>query len=129
MANIVIKPIQIPDYHSEYVNAHSTNYCAYLYSVISDKIKQMAYGKIVATRYQRLRKYAGLHPWDKIRLAYNGTPEYDLENDIIKPIIFDTCKCELEPFDNVSNPDIIFKGLLYPDDSLDNQNLTLYLIK
>ena len=90
----------------------------------------MAYGKIVATRYQRLRKYAGLHPWDKVKLAYNGSPEYDLQNEIIKPIIFDTCKCELELFDsNTEMSDIIFKGQLYPDDEANEQNLTLYLVK
>ena len=130
MANIIIKPVPIADFHSEYVNAHLTNYCAYLYSVISDKIKQMAYGKIVATRFQRLRKYAGLHPWDKVKLAFDGSPEYDPHNEIIKPIISDTCKCELELFDpNTELSDIIFKGKLYPDDEADEQNLTLYLIR
>ena len=129
MLNIMIKTIEIPDYKSEYVYANSTNYCGYLYTVISDEIKERTFAKIVATRIQRMRKYAGLHPWDIIQIAYSGSCEYNLENQIIQNIIIDTCGFKLQVYDSNLNNDIISMAKLYTDDESTENNISLYLIK
>lgn len=129
MLNIIIKTVEIPDYKSEYVYANSTNYCGYLYTVISEEIKERTYGKVVATRIQRMRKYAGLHPWDFIQLAYSGVSEYNLESQIIQKIIVDTCGFELQIYNTNIHTKIISVSRLYPDDETNDNNIILYLIK
>jgi len=114
MANFIIKPIEITDYKSEYIYSNSTNYCAYLYSVLSEDVNKLVYAKIIATTFQRMRKEAGLNPWDKIKLVYYGISEYNLQSDIIKQKILEICEYGLEIYDpNILEKDIIFKTTLY----------------
>ena len=113
MANFIIKPIEIIDYKSEYIYANSTNYCAYLYSIMSEDANKIVYAKIIATAFQRMRKEAGLNPWNKIKLVYFGTSEYDLQSDIVRNKILEICECELELYGhNILEKDIILKSQL-----------------
>ena len=100
MANFIIEPVKMTDFKSEYIYANSTNYCAYLYSApMSENIKEMIYGKIIATSFQRMRKEAGLKEFNAVRIACYGTSEYDLEkNEIIRRKIFEICGYELEVY-------------------------------
>jgi hypothetical protein len=74
-------------FYSEYIYANGTNYSVYLNSTIDEETKILGYSKMIASRYQKMRKAAGLHPWDKIRLGYNGTLEYQIVNEVI----YSTC--------------------------------------
>ena len=69
-------------------------------TVIVDKyydesIDKLYYYRLVATKIQRARKYAGLHPWDKINAFYTGKPKYPLDVDQAHQIIKSICKINL----------------------------------
>ena len=156
MANFIIEPVKMPDYKSEYIYANSTNYCAYLYSApMSENIKEMIYGKVIATSFQRMRREAGLKEWNPVILACFGDSEYDLKNNnIIRNKIFEICGHVLEVYDFICYSNIICKAQLCQTDSelisaiitedgkrkelckshllkkcvTDNKNLELYLI-
>jgi isoleucyl-tRNA synthetase len=87
LCNIIIEPIKMESFYSEYIYANGTNYSVYLNSTIDEETKILGYSKMIASRYQKMRKAAGLHPWDKIRLGYNGTLEYQIVNEVI----YSTC--------------------------------------
>lgn len=44
------------------------------------KVDEIYYYRLVATNIQKIRKLAGLHPWDKIKIYWEGNPKYDLLN-------------------------------------------------
>ena len=126
---IIIEPLNINGYYSQYDYINETNYCVYISSEITEDIKKMGYAKLIATRFQRLRKHAGLHPWEtNIKLLYQGKPEYDLNEDICKKIIYDTCNLYIYEYDidiyNTSN--IIYKDKF--TSIIPEYNLTLYII-
>ena len=75
---------------------------------------------MIASRYQKMRKNAGLHPWDQIRLGYNGDPEYDIVNDVIYTTCgYYTFKVEMDDND---------EQIIYKD--IDNDfNVKLYVLK
>jgi isoleucyl-tRNA synthetase len=87
LCNIIIEPIKMESFYSEYIYANGTNYSVYLNSTIDEETKILGYSKMIASRYQKMRKAAGLHPWDKIRLGYNGILEYQIVNEVI----YSTC--------------------------------------
>lgn len=120
LCNIIIEPIKMKSYYSEYIYANGTNYSVYLNSTIEEETKIVGYSKMIASRYQKMRKAAGLHPWDKIRLGYNGVPEHNIVNDVI----YSTCGYytnDIEIDDNDEN--IIYKDF-------DNEfGIKLYLLK
>ncbi|MBY0425565.1 MAG: hypothetical protein K2Q22_08020, partial [Cytophagales bacterium] len=70
MLNIIIKPHLINNYVSQYVYENNNNYCVYLNTIITDKIKELSYAKFIGSTFQKMRKNAGLHPWNPINLGY-----------------------------------------------------------
>jgi isoleucyl-tRNA synthetase len=132
MLNIIIKPNPIINYISEYQFIEGNNYIVYLNSEISPRIDQLTYGRVVATRFQRLRKYAGVHPWDKISLGYHGLTKFDIDVEPIAYTIFSICnivpvKLTLEQINEIKP---IYKGTLYPCDTdqfISKYNLDLYI--
>ena len=109
-----IQPIEIPGYTSGYSNINNTSYCAYLCSFMSEKANKIVYAKIIANAFQRMRKTACLYPWNKIKLAYLGIGEYDLQDDIVRQKIFEICEYELIEYDsNITKDNIIFKAKIY----------------
>ena len=108
LCNIIIEPIKMESFYSEYIYANGTNYSVYLNSTIDEETKILGYSKMIASRYQKMRKAAGLHPWDKIRLGYNGILEYQIVNEVI----YSTCgyyTSEIVIDDN--NKEIIYKDI------------------
>lgn len=120
LCNIIIEPIKMESYYSEYIYANGTNYSVYLNSTIDEETKILGYSKMIASKYQKMRKAAGLHPWDKIRLGYSGVPEYNIVNEVI----YSTCgyyTSEIEIDDD--NREIIYKDT-------DNEfGIKLYLLR
>jgi isoleucyl-tRNA synthetase len=45
-----------------------------------EQTDKLYYYRLVATRIQRCRKLAGVHPWDPINSYYSGKPKYDLDS-------------------------------------------------
>jgi len=119
LCNIIIEPIKMESFYSEYIYANGTNYSVYLNSTIDEETKILGYSKMIASRYQKMRKAAGLHPWDKIRLGYNGTLEYQIVNEVI----YSTCGYYTS--DIVINDDS--KEIIYKD--IDNEfGIKLYIL-
>jgi isoleucyl-tRNA synthetase len=119
LCNIIIEPIKMESFYSEYIYANGTNYSVYLNSTIDEETKILGYSKMIASRYQKMRKAAGLHPWDKIRLGYNGTLEYQIVNEVI----YSTCGYYIS--DIVINDDS--KEIIYKD--IDNEfGIKLYIL-
>jgi valyl-tRNA synthetase len=128
LCKIIIESLPMDKYYSEYAYINDTNYCVYISSEITEEVKQIAYTKLIATRFQRMRKYAGLHSWQlNIKLVYQGEPEYNINNDISRKIIYDTCNLELFKFNINEDTNIRFESKLYLDDDVEN-NLKLYII-
>lgn len=55
-------------------------------TILADKyydeyIDKLYYYRLVATRVQRARKLAGLHPWDVIKCYYSGETKYPLDHE------------------------------------------------
>ena len=117
---IIIEPIKMESYYSEYIYANGTNYSVYLNSTIDEETKILGYSKMIASKYQKMRKAAGLHPWDKIRLCYNGVLEYNIVNEVI----YSTCGyCTSEVEIDDDNGEIIYKDT-------DNEfGIKLYLLR
>jgi hypothetical protein len=132
MLNIIIKPNHIENYIDEYQFIDGSNYIVYLNSVISPRIEQLTYGRIVATRFQRLRKYAGVHPWDKISLGYYGLTKFPIDTEPIATTIVNICNIVPIRLTDQIILDIkpIYKSKLYPIDSsnADSEfNMDLYI--
>jgi isoleucyl-tRNA synthetase len=69
-------------------------------TILADKyydenIDKLYFYRLVATRVQRARKNAGLHPWDSIKCYYSGTPKYSLEDPIAQQVIQSITKYNL----------------------------------
>lgn len=64
-----------------------------------DEIDRLYYYRLVATKIQRSRKYANLHPWDKINAYYTGISKYNLDSEQAKQIINSICKINLIKLD------------------------------
>ena len=84
MVNMVIKPNQIENHVSEFGYIGSNSYCVYLNNVISERVKKIAFSRFIATKFQRMRKFANLHPWDHIKLVYGSDNKlpYDLDDEV-----------------------------------------------
>jgi isoleucyl-tRNA synthetase len=63
-------------------------------------IDKLYYYRLVATRVQRSRKYAGLHPWDEINTYYSGEPKYSLDDELAQQIIQSITKYKLIKYDS-----------------------------
>ena len=60
-----------------------------------EEIDKLYYYRLVATKIQRARKYANLHPWDLINAYYTGESKYNLDTEQAKQIINSICKVNL----------------------------------
>ncbi|AYV79947.1 MAG: isoleucyl-tRNA synthetase [Gaeavirus sp.] len=60
-----------------------------------EEIDKLYYYRLTATRIQRSRKLAGLHPWDDINVYYSEEPKYNLESEDAQKIIHSITKCGL----------------------------------
>jgi len=72
-------------------------------TVLADKyydeyIDKLYFYRLMATRVQRARKYAGLHPWDVIKSYYSGEPKYSLENETAQQVIQTITKYNLTKY-------------------------------
>jgi isoleucyl-tRNA synthetase len=127
LVNLIIKPYYLPDYISEFAYANGFNYSVYLNHIVSDRVKKMAYGRTLATKFQKMRKEAGLHSWDKVRLVYKGSPQFDMNDEVISQTINRICNVVPIKFNQLNNSDkVIYQSTLYTDDNINN-NLDLYL--
>lgn len=94
-------------------------------TILADKyydelIDKLYFYRLVATRVQRARKFAGLHPWDEIKTYYSGEPKYDLENEKAQVIIKAITKYPLEKFKGENT---------FYQNFFDEINMTIYLEK
>jgi hypothetical protein len=64
-----------------------------------EEIDKLYYFRLVATKIQRARKYANLHPWDQINVYYTGASKYNLDNVQSQQIIHSICKVNLIKLD------------------------------
>lgn len=74
-------------------------------TILADKfydenIDKLYYYRLIATRVQRARKIAGLHPWDAIKTYYSGIPKYNLEDESAQKVIQSITKYSLEKYEN-----------------------------
>jgi len=125
MVEIVIKPQPIVDYVSQYSFIDNHNYCVYASTTQTTEIKILAYAKIIATLFQRMRKNAGLHPWDPIKLGLFGQTEFEFEK--IKDQITTTCsimpvKLEIVPMQTIYK----YEFAEYTEDPTNDLVLYLY---
>ncbi len=63
-----------------------------------EELDKKYYYRLVATKIQRCRKYAGLHPWDNIKSYYSGEPKYNLEEEVAQECISQITKVKLEKY-------------------------------
>lgn len=94
-------------------------------TILADKyydelIDKLYFYRLVATRVQRSRKFAGLHPWDEIKTYYSGEPKYDLENEKAQEIIKAITKYTLEKFQGENT---------FYQNHFEEINMTIYLEK
>lgn len=92
--NIIIEPIKLPDFISEYSYYNDENYCIYLNTDETDEIKDLNFASMIAKHFQLMRKNHGLHPWDPIILGLSCNLNNYISNTIKKvcdhyPIYFD----------------------------------------
>lgn len=59
-----------------------------------EDIDKLYYAKLFSTSVQKMRKNAGLHPWNQIRVYWKGTPKYDF-NETMMTNINKTIKMEV----------------------------------
>jgi len=121
MCNIIVEPIKIESYYSEYIYANNTNYSVYVNKTIDDDELALGYAKKIASIYQKMRRDAKLHQWNTIRLGYQGDLSYDIENEKLIDVIYTTCGYKPEKMLNINEDQIIFKLEL-------TNNITLYLL-
>jgi isoleucyl-tRNA synthetase len=79
------------------------NYGTNNITILADKyydeaIDKLYFYRLVATRVQRARKQAGLHPWDIIKSYYSGEPKYNLEDEKAQQIIQSITKYNLTKY-------------------------------
>jgi isoleucyl-tRNA synthetase len=131
MVNLIIKPNSITDHISDFAHINGNNYCVYLNNIVSDRVRYLAYARTIATKFQKMRKEAGLHSWDKVILAYDGTPEYDVQNELICNAFYKICNCNLvKSYSIDSSTQHIFQSKLYSIDSdhyNSEYNIDMYL--
>jgi len=124
MVEIIIKPESIDNYVSQYSFIDGYNYCVYINTEQTEQIKILAYAKLIATLFQRMRKNAGLHPWDPINLGIYGETEYEF--DKIMATIEKTCSIKPTKLDKSITQFIFeFKMSEYTEDP--TNNLIMYL--
>lgn len=125
MVDIIIKPKTIPNYVSQYSFIDGYNYCVYINTEQTLQIKELAYGKLIATLFQRMRKNAGLHTWDPINIGLYGDTDYDFEK--ISSIIEKTCLIKPNKLTTTLNEYVyIYKMSEYTEDLTNNLILFLY---
>ena len=118
------KPESIENYVSQYSFIDGYNYCVYINTEQTEQIKILAYAKLIATLFQRMRKNAGLHPWDPINLGIYGETEYEF--DKIMATIEKTCSIKPTKLDeSITQFKYEFKMSEYTEDP--TNNLIMYL--
>ena len=85
-----------------------------------EEIDKLYYYRLVATKIQRCRKYANLHPWDNVNSYYNGNSKYCLDNDIALKYIQDITKVKLLKYTNEN---------IFYEKQFDDLDIKLYLEK
>ena len=124
MVDIIIQPETITNYVSQYSFIDGFNYCVYINTEQTEQIKMLAYGKLIATLFQRMRKNAGLHPWDSIKLGMYGHTEFEF--NMITSIIENTCTIKPIKLNDIIIEYVYeFKMSEYMEDS--ENDLILYL--
>jgi len=92
------------DEHADYIFkdiVYGTNNLTILADKYYDEyIDKLYFYRLIATRVQRTRKYAGLHPWDKIKTYYAGNPQYVIEDEIAQQEILKITKYNLLKYNN-----------------------------
>ena len=68
---------------------------------------KLYYAKLFATKVQRMRKNAGLHPWNKIKVYWEGKPKYEFNEEIMQ-IINKTVKMQVQSYIKEENENNIF---------------------
>ena len=61
----------------------------------SESNNKIHYYRLVATSVQKLRKLAGLHPWDEVTSFWEGNPKYPLEIDLAQKYINNITRIKL----------------------------------
>ena len=94
-------------------------------TILADKfydenIDKLYYYRLIATKVQRARKLAGLHPWDVIKTYYSGETKYSLEDELAQKVIQSITKYSLEKYDKQS---VFFKN------EFEEVGVTIYLEK
>ena len=98
---------------------------SYNITILIDKyydeyIDKLYYYRLVATRVQRSRKLADLHPWDEIKTYYLGEAKYSLETELSQQIIQGITKYQLIKYDNQN---------VFFHNKFEEVGLTIYLEK
>ncbi len=83
-----------------------------------EQTDKLYYYRLVATKIQKCRKEAGLHPWDPINAYYSSNHKYDLEVQEAKDYIEKITRIKLYKFDNQP---------YFFDNFNDELKITLYL--
>ena len=82
---------------------------------------KLYYYRMVGTKIQRARKFAGLHPWDQICAYYSGIPKYPLDNFEAQDYINKITRIKLSKYNDIDE-----KNCVYQND-FEEINLKIYL--
>lgn len=94
----------------------------------NDETDMLYYYRLVATKIQRVRQKAGLHPWNQINIYWNGDPKYPLDSDKAIEYIQNIIRVNnFEKYDeNINNTfDIFYDQIL---DDIDNIKILIQMI-
>ncbi len=71
-----------------------------------ESLDKLYYYRLIATKIQRARKSAGLHPWDPVTSYYSGEPKYLLDSYEAQEFINKITRIKLNQY--VDNPEISY---------------------
>jgi isoleucyl-tRNA synthetase len=129
MINIIVKPKMIDNYIAEFQHVNGKNYCLYLNYVISDSLNNVAYGKTIARRFQKMKKDAKIKSTDQIIIGYMGDPEYNMSDPTILDTIMKVCGILPIKLQNIDGLNVVHTCKLYDDETIDDHNLDMILYK
>jgi isoleucyl-tRNA synthetase len=93
-----------------------------------EELDMKYYYRLIATKIQRCRKYAGLHPWDNINVYYTGVPKYNLDNEYAQKCIYLITKTKLLKYKDKN--DLLKTSItIFYEKKFDNIDIKLYLEK
>jgi isoleucyl-tRNA synthetase len=131
MVNLIIKPNSIINHISDFIHINGNNYCVYLNHIISEKVKMLSFGRVIATKFQKMKKEIALHSWDKVIIAFDGKSEFDIYDEYVYSTISKICNSDLIKKTDCINLTMIHQSKLYTIesslyDSIYNLDLYLY---